>query len=61
LGIGRQPGEFPASGLALRLQQPRIDLDDWLPWAAKLDAGGKGGAQSGAPLTVDVDTPELSA
>lgn len=61
LGIGRQPGEFPASGLALRLQQPRIDLDDWLPWAAKLDVGGKGGAQSGAPLTVDVDTPELSA
>ncbi|WP_176394227.1 YhdP family protein [Chromobacterium violaceum] len=60
LGIGRQPGELPANGLALRLQQPRIDLDEWLPWVSRLD-GGKDGAHGNAPLTVDVDTPELSA
>ncbi|WP_145964266.1 YhdP family protein [Chromobacterium phragmitis] len=60
LGIGRRAGELPANGLALRLQLPRIDLDEWLPWSARLN-GGMAQPQSGMPLLIDIDTPELSA
>ncbi|AUH51506.1 TIGR02099 family protein [Chromobacterium sp. ATCC 53434] len=58
IGLGRNAGEWPASGLALRAQQPRVNLDDWWPQLSRLDAGASAAAP---PLTLELDTPELTA
>ncbi|WP_156039070.1 YhdP family protein [Chromobacterium haemolyticum] len=63
LGVGRAPGEPAASGLTVRVAQPRVVLDDWLKLAdgaAQSSGGGGPGALSALPaLQLELETPEL--
>ncbi|POZ60071.1 TIGR02099 family protein [Chromobacterium alticapitis] len=58
LGLGRKAGEWPAGGLAIRAQLPRVALEDWWSRLAKLDWGSGDGR--GMQLVLDLSTPELS-
>ncbi|MBW7566981.1 YhdP family protein [Chromobacterium subtsugae] len=60
LGLERDAGEWPATGLVLRAQQARVDLDDW--WQRLSRLGGADGLPNGNMiLSLDLDAPELSA
>ncbi|OHX15088.1 TIGR02099 family protein [Chromobacterium sphagni] len=60
LGVGRGSGEWPAAGLAVRVQQPRLDLDEWWQQLSKLEGGGSL-PHDGLALALDIDSPELAA
>ncbi|WP_374420628.1 YhdP family protein [Chromobacterium sp.] len=58
LGVGRAPGEPVATGLAVRVAQPKVVLEDWL----KLADGAQSASGEPAALPavqLELDTPEL--
>ncbi|WP_199154481.1 YhdP family protein [Chromobacterium sp. ASV23] len=59
LGLGRRPGEWPSSGLAVRAQLPKVALDEWWSGLSRLDAHG-GDKPLGMPLQLQLNTQELS-
>ncbi len=60
IGLGRSPGDAPRAGLAVRLRQPRIALEEWLSALSGLGgAADAGGADF--PLLLELETPLFSA
>ncbi|UTH73298.1 YhdP family protein [Chromobacterium sp. IIBBL 290-4] len=56
LGLGRAAGEWPGNGMAVRIAQPSIKLDEWLAWQSALPAQG---GDAMPTVLAEVETPLL--